>query len=191
MKKFIAVVMAAVLATGVLAGCGASTTKTTEATTEATTETTTEATTEAVKNLEGTLVEIIEEIYKVSPVEIMLDNREIDIKDANAVKYNTGLDNADKISGAAVSEAMIGAQAYSLAMVRLKDAADAKDVAEAMKAGIDTRKWICVAADDLQVVAYGDVVMLIMVDTQLSVKADDLVAAFKTVCGGDFSVELK
>ena len=66
--------------------------------------------------------------------------------------------------------------------------ADVATVAETMKSGIDTRKWICVEADDLQVVSYGDVVMLIMVDSQNGMTSQSFVDAFAKVCGGEVTV---
>ena len=143
-----------------------------------------------VTNLEGSLSEIIDKVYAEQPVEFAVGTIEVDMQDADALKAYTGLDSADKISEAAVSEAMMGSQAYSLAMVRLNDANDAETVANEMKNGIDQRKWICVEADDLSVVAYGDVVMLIMVASDFTVSSEQIVTAFKTVCGGTLSVEL-
>ena len=63
------------------------------------------------------------------------------------------------------------------------------EIAAEMKAGINPAKWICVEADDLQVVACGDVVLLIMVSSQLSVTSQDIVDAFREVCGGTLTVE--
>ena len=45
------------------------------------------------------------------------------------LKSSTGLDSAEEISEAAVSEAMIGSIPYSMVLVRVKDAANARAVA--------------------------------------------------------------
>ena len=74
-----------------------------------------------------------------------------------------------------------------MVMVRVAEGTDAKTVAEAMKAGIDQRKWICVEADDLMVAGYGDVVMLIMVGSDTGLTAQSFVDAFKTVAGAELS----
>lgn len=143
-------------------------------------------------NLEGTTSDIIDQIYEKQESGLNIQTMEVDLSDANAVKAYTGLDSAEQVKEVSASEPMMSSQAYSLVMVRVKDADNAKDVAEAMKAGIDQRKWICVEADDLAVVAYGDVVMLFMVSSDLSdvVTSAQMVAAFKDVCGGTLSVEL-
>lgn len=198
MKKMITIVLALTMMLA-LAACGGSedADTTTAATTGATTVATipeyteeiveTEAATEEVipeadpESLEG----IINAIYEIQPVQFMTGNIGIDLTDTSedglwTLKAFTGLDNADLISQAWASEAMIGSIPYSMVLVRVTDAANAETVAEAMKNGIDTRKWICVEASSLKVTASGDVVMLIMLDGD----AQSFVDAFATVMGG-------
>src|SRR5699024_10962252 len=103
----------------------------------------------------------------------------------------TGLDSTEDITDAAVYESMIGSIAFSMVTVRVAEGADSKAVAEAMKAGIDPRKWICVSADDVMVAGYGDVVMFIMVDTGLDLTAQSYVDAFASVVGGEPTFTLK
>lgn len=145
-----------------------------------------------VANLEGTTSDIIDQVYEKQESGLRVETMPVDLSDADAVKAYTGLDSADQLKEVSASESMMGSQPYSLVMVRVKDANNAKDVAEAMKAGIDQRKWICVEADDLAVAAYGDVVMLVMVGSNFGdlVTSAQMVAAFKDVCGGTLSVEL-
>ena len=153
-----------------------------------------EETTGTVK-VEGTLEELLNKVVEIQPVEFMGGVMPIDVNDTSedglwALKSYTGLDNADSISEAAFFEPMMGSIPYSMVMVRIAEGADAKAVAEAMKAGIDTRKWICVEADDLQVVGYGDVVMLIMVGSDTGMTSQSFVDAFKSVVGAelDFAI---
>jgi len=145
-----------------------------------------------VANLEGTLPEIIEKIYAQKESGLMVMTMEPDLTDLDALPYYTGLKEATKIKAAAVSESAFGSQAYSLVLVRLNDAKDAEEIANAMLEGIDTRKWCCVQADDVRVAAYGDVIMFIMTSTEFvsggAASAQDLTDAFSTVCGGELSV---
>lgn len=143
--------------------------------------------------LDGALSEIIDKIYENKPFDLNLATRDLDISNADELKYNTGLDDGNLISAAAVSEPMMGSQAYSMVLVRAKDAKDAQSIAESMKSGIDTRKWICVEADDLRVVAYDDLILLVMIDSQYAdqATADAFVEAFGAVCGGEFDVDLQ
>jgi len=78
---------------------------------------------------------------------------------------------------------MMGSMAFSMVLVRLAEGADGKAVAEAMKSGIDTRKWICVEADDLKVAGFGDVVMLVMLNSDSGMTAQSFVDAFAKVAG--------
>lgn len=145
--------------------------------------------------LEGTMEENINKIVEAKPVEFMAGPAPIDLTDTSedglwAINYYTGLKNADKISDVAVYEPMMGSLAFSLVMVRVKDAADAEAVAKEMSEGINPRKWVCVEANDKMVAGYGDTVMMIMLDSGLDMAAQDYVDAFKTVCGGelDFTI---
>ena len=141
----------------------------------------------------GTPSEIIEKIYGEKSVDLSLVTSEVDLSNGDMAKSITGLSSMDKVKAAAYSESMLGAQAYSLVVVRVKDSKDAESVANSMLSGIDPRKWICVEADDVRVAAKGDLVMLFMVDSQYSdtVTGKEMVSAFKSVCGGSLDVSLK
>lgn len=217
MKKITALLLVLALAVSVFAGCGAGTNEpTTPATdaptvpvTDAPTEAETQAPTETAVPTEGEtvapteprlsgLASLIEQIYAEKPVELMVGTRDLDLTDTSedglmTLKYNTGLESTEGIVEAAVSEAMIGAQAYSLVLVRVADPANAKTVAEQMKVGIDPRKWICVEADDMMVSGSGDLVMLIMVSSVFAengLTAQAMTDAFAAVCGGELDFTL-
>ena len=180
MKKIFAMLLVLTMLFS-FAACGGTTQPTTNPTT---------APTEAVKSVEGTMEELLNKVVEIQPVEFMGGTMPIDLTDTTEdglwnIKYNTGLDNADNITEAAVFGPMMGSIAYSMVMVRTAEGADVKTVAEGMKTGIDPRKWICVEADDLQVVSYGDVVMLIMVASDSGMTSQSFVDAFAQVCGGD------
>ncbi len=172
MKKVLSVILASVLMMCFVTACGK----------------------DSSKGPEGTLTEIVEKIYESSKPEFNLVTIDVALDDVDALNAFTGLDNADKISEAVASESMMGSQAYSLVLVRVKDSADAEDVAKAMKAGINQRKWICVEADQIRVSAGGDVVMLIMMSSEFNtdtLSVDKITDAFKSLCGGELSVDLK
>ena len=139
------------------------------------------------------LSSMIKEIYKVKNPGLMVADIPVDLSNSDSVKYYTGLSDASKIKEAVASEAMIGSQAYSLVLVQLNDEKDAETVADEMLKGIDTRKWICVEADDLRVVGHDDVIMLFMVSSALkeNVTSKQMVDAFKEVCDGELDIELK
>lgn len=134
-------------------------------------------------------------IIEKNPVEFMGGILPVDLADTSedglwAITHNTGLQNAEKLSDIAVYESMMGSIAFSMVLVRVNDAADAKTVAQEMSDNIDTCKWVCVGADEKITVGYCDVVMLIMLDSSLGLTAQSFVDAFQTVCGDelDFTI---
>ena len=139
------------------------------------------------------LNEIIDAVYKKNPIDLSLETDSVDISNADMLNAFTGLDSADKIKEAVVSEPMMGSQAYSFVLVRVKDAADAEEVANAMINGIDPRKWICVEADDVRVMVKGDVVALYMIDSEFGdeMSGDGIEAALTEVLGGSLDKVIK
>ena len=177
MKKLISVLLALVLAVG-LTACGGNTEQ--------------EETTPAI-SVEGTMEELLNKVIEIQPVEFAGMAMTLDLTDTSEdgvwmLKNYTGLDSAEGITEAAFYEPMMGSIPYSMVMVRVSADAGVGTVAEGMKNGIDQRKWICVEADDLQVVSYADVVMLIMVGSETGMTAQSFVDAFSQVCGGEVYV---
>ena len=171
MKKFVAVVLALAMVLS-MAACGKKT----------------EETEAPALKVEGTMEELLNKTIEQRPVEFMGGVIPVDLTDTSedglwVLKNYTGLDSAESITEAAAFEPMMGSLAFSMVMVRLAEGTDAKTVAESMKSGIDTRKWICVEADDLKVAGFGDVVMLIMVNSDSGMTAQSFVDAFAKVAG--------
>jgi len=142
--------------------------------------------TEPALSVEGTMEELLNKTIEQRPVEFMGGVIPVDLTDSTedglwAIKSYTGLEDASLISEAAAFEPMMGSMAFSMVLVRTLESP--KTVAEQMKAGIDTRKWICVEADDLKVAGFGDVVMLIMVNSDSGMSAQSFVDAFAKVAG--------
>lgn len=145
--------------------------------------------------LEGTMSENVNKIMTEAPVEFMGGEIPVDLTDTSedglwALEYYTGLKDASKLSDIAVFEPMMMGQAFSLVMVRVAEGQDAKAVAQEMKDNIDPVKWVCVQADEVMVAGYGDVVMLIMLNTGMDLKAQSYVDAFAKICGAelDFTI---
>ena len=104
--------------------------------------------------------------------------------------YLAGLtaDNVDKVDAAVVSEPMTGSQAYSLVLLRLKDKADAREIADSMEENISMRKWVCVEADKARVVSFDDKLLYVMADSEL-VDADLVADAAAKAFGATFDVD--
>lgn len=176
MKKWIALVLVLVMAVS-MAACGGKNAAADKA------------------PLEGTMEENVMKVMEIAPVEFMAGPMPVDLGDTSedgkwALSYFTGLQSADKVTDVCVYEPMMGSQAFSLVMVRTAEGADPKAVAQEMTDNIDTRKWICVGADEKLVAGYGDTVMLIMLDSQMGLSAQSYVDAFAQVAGAelDFTI---
>ena len=189
MKKFIALLMAALLAMTLFAGCANG-----DANTDADAGNNTETQEpEAPKGNDqsGETVEaLIEKIYEQKMPEFPLMTMPVDLADAEATAWLTGVSDPALLKEAAVSESMMGAQAYSLVLARVADAAKAEEVANMMLENIDPRKWICVAADDIDAAIYGDLVLFVMIDSGFGIPAADFIGEFKTIAGGNLDKEL-
>lgn len=142
------------------------------------------ATDENVLQLDAELSKLLDKMYAIKGPDFDVETDTVDFDDEYAVSSYTGLtmDDVKKLDAAIVSEPMMGSQAYSLVLVRLKDKADAADIAQKMADGINPRKWVCVEADELTVVSKDNIIMLFMADHELY-SMDDAVAAFTEVCG--------
>ena len=172
MKKIVSVVLVLALVLS-LAACGGKKAEETQA---------------PALSVEGTMEELLNKTIELRPVEFMGGVIPVDLTDSSedglwAIKSYTGLDSAENITEAAAFEPMMGSLAFSMVLVRVAEGADAKAVAESMKSGIDTRKWICVEADDLKVAGFGDVVMLIMVNSDSGMTSQSFVDSFAKVAG--------
>ena len=173
MKKFISVILMAALALSLFAACG----KTDDAPKGA--------------DLSGESAEaLVNKIYESKMPEFALMTMPVDLADAEMVAWQTGVSDPALLKEAVISESMMGSQAYSMVMVRVNDAAKAEEVAQMMLDNIDPRKWICVAADDIDAAIYGDLVLFVMIDSGFGMPAADFIGAFKTIAGGALDKEL-
>lgn len=138
----------------------------------------------------GTMEELINKMFeKHRQIQMPMMTMAVELTDTDSLSFNMGLDNADQISDAAISEPMMG-QPMSLVLVRVKDAADAEPLAKQMLEKINTAKWICMEADTKTAAYYGDVVMFFMIGSQFAESAttDSMLEAFAVACGGDVKV---
>ena len=134
---------------------------------------------------------MLDEIYKVQPVDLMgMETTAIDLTDEAWYGYLAGLtaDNVDKVDAAVISEPMTGSQAYSLVLLRLRDKADAREIADSMEENISMRKWVCVEADKARVVSFDDKLLYVMADSEL-VDADLVADAAAKAFGATFVVD--
>lgn len=118
-------------------------------------------------NVEGTLEEIMAKVYAgFGEDELpMLGDMPVDVTDKDAVEYYLGTSELS-IKEALVREPMMGSIPHSVVLVRLNDAKDAEAAVAKIKEKANPRKWICVEAKNVVVDSIGDLVILIMVDSE-------------------------
>lgn len=128
------------------------------------------------------LVDLVDKVYENNTVELYdtITSMPIDLTDEASVKSFTGLDNGENLEYAIVSEPMINAQAYSLVMAKVKDGVNANEVAKAMFDGINPRKWICVSAEKVLATNSGNIVFLVMTESE---RAQGIYDSFKNLAG--------
>jgi len=77
-----------------------------------------------------------------------VESMALDLTDIDTVTYHTGLTSVEGITDIILSESMIGSFAYSVLYVRT-DGTKTEEIRDNIAANIDTRKWICVEAEDM------------------------------------------
>ncbi len=140
----------------------------------------------AVTAYEGTLSALCAKMYETNPVELMVmtEGAPVDLADADSLGYYLGVTDTAAFKEVIFSETMMGSQAYSLVLARVADTAKTEELKKSIAENVDTRKWICVEADQVRVASSADLIMFIMVDSQFGETiADGMVSAFETNVG--------
>ena len=91
-----------------------------------------------------------------------LETMKIDVKNIDEVTSYTGLTSNDDIESIVVSVPLITSQAYSVAVVKVKDTANVEKIKQEMLDNIDMRRWICVSAEQLYITNSGNVIFSVM-----------------------------
>ena len=190
--KTIALILSLVL---MLAACGTTAPETTapaETTTPVETTVPVETTEPAIESepefVLSATEELLNKIYENVPVALPLMTMPIDFADEYTLTAFTGATSAEGLIEGAFNESMIGAQAYSLSLVKCESAEKAAELAQTMFDNIDTRKWVCVEATEKAAVVAGDLAFFVMLNPEYGVSADQIVEAFTTVVGTEVTV---
>ena len=117
-----------------------------------------------------------------------LETMKVDIKNIDEVTSYTGLKTNDGIESIVVSEPLITSQAYSVAIVKVKDNADVEKIKQEMLDNIDMRRWICVSAEQLYITNSGNVIFSVMADKDI---AEAVYNDFKKYVNNNIGKELE
>ena len=97
-----------------------------------------------------------------------LETMKVDVKNIDEVTSYTGLKTNDDIESIVVSVPMMTSQAYSVAVVKVKDTANVEKIKQEMLDNIDMRRWICVSAEQLYITNSGNVIFSVMADKDVA-----------------------
>mgnify|MGYP004627296935 CR=1 FL=1 len=117
-----------------------------------------------------------------------LETMKVDIKNIDEVTSYTGLKTNDGIESIVVSVPLITAQAYSVAIVKVKDSADVEKIKQEMLDNIDMRRWICVSAEQLYITNSGNLIFSVMADKDI---AETVYNDFKKYVNNNIGKELE
>lgn len=140
------------------------------------------------EEIADTLPEIIKQIYEIYPSNFPTWENEVDLTNADILKASLGIESGDLVAEAYLSDGMLTTQAYSLSVVRVKNAADAETIAKEMQKNANPGKWVCVWAEAVQIAVSGDLIVMAMTSEE---EAQGLIDAFKTLCGGELDITLE
>ncbi len=120
-----------------------------------------------VETLDMKLTEVLDKVY-AGVEEDMPKVMNMEITDEN-IAYYLGIESLDYKEGIA-SEAMNSSIPHSVVVVRVNDGVDIEQIKQEIKEKANPRKWICVEAESVIVESKGDVIILIMTNTDLAEK---------------------
>lgn len=114
----------------------------------------------------GDIKKMLETIYKNLADELPeLTTEEINLKESELVESLTGLKSTDDINTLIVSEPVMGSQALEVAVIKTKEKTDNEAMMKNIKDNVDMSRWICVSAEKLYIVNSGDVIFMVMADS--------------------------
>ena len=117
-----------------------------------------------------------------------LDINTIDVKNKDDVSLYTGLKSNENVETLVVAEPLMSSQAFSIAVVKVKENANIESMKQEMIDNINTGKWICVTAEKVYVTNNGNVIFLVMADADW---ASLVYKDFKEYVNNDIGKELE
>ena len=187
-KRIFALIAALVLTASAMTACGGEAADNNDAAVEDA------APAEGLPTVEDVMSFIENDVYPNAQdfIPMMTMSIEVDLADADAVAYYTGLTDTAGIDHIVVSESGVGSFAYSFIYV-MTDGTNTAEIQTKLGESVDPIKWVCVQADDVRSVACGDVVMFVMVSSEYAsaITAQNMVDAFQEICGAEVTVDLK
>lgn len=140
-------------------------------------------------NSASDMKKMLKTIYSNAKTDLpSLSTEKVDLSNTDIVTSYTGLKTANDIDLLVVSEPLINAQAYLVAVIKVKDNVDVEKVKTEIYDNIDMRRWICVSAEKLYITNNGNVIFLVMADENWAKPVYD---EFKTYVNNNIGKELE
>lgn len=140
-------------------------------------------------NSASDMKKMLKTIYSNAKTDLpSLSTEKVDLSNTDIVTSYTGLKTANDIDLLVVSEPLINAQAYLVAVIKVKDNVDVEKVKTEIYDNIDMRRWICVSAEKLYITNNGNVIFLAMADENWAKPVYD---EFKTYVNNNIGKELE
>ena len=117
-----------------------------------------------------------------------LETMKVNVKNIDEVTSYTGLKTNDGIESITVSVPVMTAQAYQVAIVKVKDGIDVEKIKQEMLDNIDMRRWICVSAEQLYITNSGNLIFSVMADKDI---AEAVYNDFKKYVNNNIGKELE
>ena len=131
-------------------------------------------------NTADDMIKLVDDMYKDIEMFPSIETAEIDVNDKDMFTSVTGLESSEKIDKVVVSQPMMSSQAYSLVLVKVKDANDANAIAKEMNEKANPNKWVCVSAERVYSTSVNNLVCFVMADADI---ADPVYNNFKKLAG--------
>lgn len=140
-------------------------------------------------NSASDMKKMLKTIYSNAKTDLpSLNTEKVNLSNTGMVTSYTGLKTANDIDLLVVSEPSINAQAYLVAVIKVKDNVDVEKVKTEIYDNIDMRRWICVSAEKLYITNNGNVIFLVMADENWAKPVYD---EFKTYVNNNIGKELE
>lgn len=129
---------------------------------------------------------LLDDIYAAQPLELALETLPMGGLDDATAAWTVGLvagDVLDDVEAGVVSAPLINAQAYTLALLRLREGVDLAAAGQALLDDANAQKWVCVFPDMAAVAGQDGILCFVMADSELA-DAEALTSAFADAMGG-------
>ncbi|MCH5352297.1 MAG: hypothetical protein J1E06_02390 [Acutalibacter sp.] len=118
-------------------------------------------------NIEGSLTDLLAKVTDgATDPEMSLIETEVTEDMFSWYLFIDPIDGAEAV----VSEPMIGSIPHSVVLLRVPDSADAEQVRSEIEEKLDPRKWVCVEAEKTAVLRRGNLILMVMSDTETTDK---------------------